>query len=361
MRVTVVLGPPGAGKSTHVEESRGPGDVVVDFDKLALALGATESHNAPAGVGSVAYSARQAAIARIFDSLTGVKDPLDGDAWVIAWTLNAETIADWSAKGAEFVVIDPGREVVLEQLAEAGRDTTETLARVEEWYAAPPVVPSMKEATVVKYKSAPIEAGDLDEGQFVGYASVFDNVDSYGDVVRRGAFAETLKSFGVNGAGIPCYWGHRMDDPMMNIGQTVTAVEDERGLKVTVQLDLDTQHGRQVHRLIKQGRVREMSFAYDVLDSGWVEVDGREAYELKKLRIHEVSVVPIGANPETELLAVKRGEAQATPAGEEVEKDEAEEPTTEEPEMVKVDAKVANARATIALAELGEWHTNRKD
>lgn len=39
MHVTLVSGPPGAGKSTWIREHRTPGAVVVDFDALAVALG----------------------------------------------------------------------------------------------------------------------------------------------------------------------------------------------------------------------------------------------------------------------------------------------------------------------------------
>lgn len=150
---------------------------------------------------------------------------------------------------------------------------------------------------------ADTEAG-LDEGQFTGYASVFGNKDSYGDVVAKGAFASTLAE---RKNGLPVYWQHRMDDPDMNIGKTIEATEDDHGLFVKVQLDLDTPKGAQVHRLIKEGRVSQMSFAYDIVKQA--EVDGGPwnggHMELQELKLHEVSVVPIGANQETELLAVK--------------------------------------------------------
>lgn len=165
----------------------------------------------------------------------------------------------------------------------------------------------------MKYKMTPLQlkaAGPdsgLNEGEFVGYASVFGNVDSYGDVVVKGAFSRTLAGYGEKGAGIPAYWAHRMDDPDMNIGSTVEAVEDDRGLKVRVQLDLDSPKGAQVHKLIKQGRVGMMSFAYAVKEGAYREAsdDMPEHYELRDLDLYEVSVVPIGANTATELLDVK--------------------------------------------------------
>ncbi|VXB25196.1 HK97 family phage prohead protease [Arthrobacter sp. 9V] len=166
---------------------------------------------------------------------------------------------------------------------------------------------------MIKMKTALIElkaASDssLEEGQFTGYASVFGNKDSYGDIVLQGAFADSLAEYGDKGSGIPCYWAHRMDDPYMNIGQTVEAYEDDRGLFVKVQLDLETANGKQTHKLIKEGRVTQMSFAYDVIEGAWVDRKPEEGgwyYELRKLKIHEVSVVPVGANQETELTGVK--------------------------------------------------------
>lgn len=150
------------------------------------------------------------------------------------------------------------------------------------------------------------DGDSLADGQFTGYAAVFDNKDSYGDVIRKDAFVESLADYGANGAGIPCYWSHQMSNPLMCIGETVVAREDERGLFVKVQLDLDTEMGAQVHRLIKAGRVNQMSFAFDIEDYAFAESDELGGYmELRKLKLHEVSVVQVGANQETELLDVK--------------------------------------------------------
>lgn len=46
MALTVVIGPPAAGKTTYVLAHARPGDIVVDLDRLANALtcGGTDSH-----------------------------------------------------------------------------------------------------------------------------------------------------------------------------------------------------------------------------------------------------------------------------------------------------------------------------
>lgn len=143
----------------------------------------------------------------------------------------------------------------------------------------------------------------LEEGQFTAYASVFGNVDSYGDVVVKGAFADDLKAWEGSGAVIPLLFGHNMSDPDFNLGHVAKAVEDDHGLLVTAHLDLENPKAAQVYRMLKGRRINQMSFAYDVLDS--VTRDGDKVNELRALRLYEVSVVTLGANQETEVLAVK--------------------------------------------------------
>lgn len=159
-------------------------------------------------------------------------------------------------------------------------------------------------------KSCPVSlktAGQdgLADGEFTALVSVFGNKDSYGDVVLPGAFTGTLEKWAASGDPIPVYWSHRMDDPDFNIGHVVEAKETTEGLWVRGQLDLDSGKAAQVHRLLKGRRVTQFSFAYEVLDGGWGERDGEEIYELRELGLFEVGPTPIGANPQTELLAVK--------------------------------------------------------
>lgn len=163
----------------------------------------------------------------------------------------------------------------------------------------------MHKSCPVKVKAAGAPDG-LEDGQFEAIVSVFGNKDSYGDIVVPGAFTDTLAEWAAKGDPIPVYWSHRMDDPDFNIGWVLEAKEVDEGLHVKAQLDLeDSAKAAQVYRLLKGRRVTQFSFAYDIDEAAWVEKDGESWYELRKLSLHEVGPTPIGANQETELLAVK--------------------------------------------------------
>lgn len=161
-------------------------------------------------------------------------------------------------------------------------------------------------SVVVKFKT-----DGLADGEFIGYASVFGNKDSYGDVVIKGAFTNTLAEWERKGVPIPLLWGHNTADPDFNLGEIVTAEEDDRGLKVHGRLDMESPKSAQTYRLLKAGRVNQMSFAYRVVDGAYIQPEGEDKtwrdayYELRELDLYEVSIVPIGANQETEILAVK--------------------------------------------------------
>lgn len=165
-----------------------------------------------------------------------------------------------------------------------------------------------KNQNVTDLKAGPDDG--LAEGQFTAYASVFGNVDSYGDVVVKGAFANDLQRWEKSGNPIPLLFGHNMTDPDYNIGHVMSAEEDEVGLRVTAQLDLENPKAKQVYRMLKGRRINQMSYAYDVLDGEMVKADGEddqdEYFELRDLKLYEVSVVTVGANQETEILAVKQ-------------------------------------------------------
>lgn len=164
----------------------------------------------------------------------------------------------------------------------------------------------------VRVKAGPDDG--LAEGEFTAYASVFGNKDDYGDVVMPGAFTKDLERWEKSGNPIPLLFGHVMSDPDFNLGEIVTATEDDKGLLVHARLDLENPKATQTYRMLKGRRVNQMSFAYDVIQGGFAtrrknpddeNSDTEEIYELRELKLYEVSVVTIGANQETEILAVK--------------------------------------------------------
>jgi HK97 family phage prohead protease len=157
----------------------------------------------------------------------------------------------------------------------------------------------------VTFKAGPDDG--LAEGEFLVYPSTFTKTpDSYGDVVRPGAFADTLAEWKSSGLVLPGLYGHRMDDPDYNIAFAKDTGEDEHGWWVKGQFDLESPKGPTVYRLVKGKRLNQLSFAYDVQDEGQIELeDGTKANELRKVKVYEFSFVPVGANQDTSVVAVK--------------------------------------------------------
>jgi HK97 family phage prohead protease len=157
----------------------------------------------------------------------------------------------------------------------------------------------------VQFKAGPEDG--LEEGEFLVYPSTFTRTpDSYGDVVAKGAFLDDIAAWKASGNVLPGLYGHRMDDPDYFVAGASDMGEDDHGWWVKGKFDLDSPKGPQVYRLVKGRRLNQLSFAYDVQAEGAVEVDnGVKANELRKLKVYEFSFVPIGANQDTSVVAVK--------------------------------------------------------
>ena len=145
------------------------------------------------------------------------------------------------------------------------------------------------------------------EGVIEAYASIFGNKDSYGDIVMPGAFLDTLAEWEASGNVIPLLYGHDFHDPYSNIGAVTSAEEDAKGLKIVAQFDMDNPKAKQVFNLVARKRITQMSFAYEVVEGESVTTEDDWHYEIRKVKLYEVSVVPIGANQETAITAVKSG------------------------------------------------------
>ena len=156
-------------------------------------------------------------------------------------------------------------------------------------------------------------------GTISGYAATWiREPDSWGDVIAKGAFAESIAAIEASGKSIPLLWNHDADDISAFIGTVTKLAEDDHGLYFEATFD-GTDKAQRARELAQDGRICKLSFAYDVIDAGEVELeDGRKANELRKLNIHEVSLVMYPANRDTSVVEVKSGRRNSAKDAEEL-------------------------------------------
>lgn len=130
-----------------------------------------------------------------------------------------------------------------------------------------------------------------DDGTIAGYASVFGNKDSYGDIVMKGAFVKSLALHKEYGTRPKMFWQHDMAEP---IGSWINAQEDQYGLFVEGKINMNVRRGQEAHALLKNQDIDGLSIGYRIGDS---EYDKKQdALLLKEVDLLEVSIVSIGAN-----------------------------------------------------------------
>lgn len=113
--ITVVTGPPCSGKSTYASERHRPGDILIDFDLLAQALGSPVPHEHPEPIRWVTMHARRAAIQQaIYQHKRGAK------VWIVQTTLSRAELTRYHAVGAEIITLG-GDPVELHARAERER------------------------------------------------------------------------------------------------------------------------------------------------------------------------------------------------------------------------------------------------
>ena len=154
-------------------------------------------------------------------------------------------------------------------------------------------------------KNIDLEFKQEAEGKVSAVFSVFNNLDSDGDVVLPGAIKSGFKS-----GSVPMVWAHKWDMP---IGKGSIK---EDGDKATFEGNffMDTESGKEAYNIVKNmGDLQQWSFGYRVTDSergSFKDADDNEldARYLKELTVFEVSPVLVGANQETYTMAIKSNE-----------------------------------------------------
>lgn len=135
-------------------------------------------------------------------------------------------------------------------------------------------------------------------GEFEGYASVFGEKDDGGDIVEVGAFKASLRSRGA--ASIKMLLDH---DPRQRLGYWKSIEEDGRGLKVSGQLFVEKQIGREALIDMKGGALTGLSIGYRTKSDAY---DGRRrARVLKELDLFEISAVTFPMLESAQISAVK--------------------------------------------------------
>lgn len=140
------------------------------------------------------------------------------------------------------------------------------------------------------------------KGEFSGYASVFDTLDYYGDVIRKGAFLETLSDWQTKDALPPCLWSHLSTEP---IGPHTLMREDAKGLYVEGLLLIDDiPRARSTHALLKAKAIRGMSIGFDYGEPP--EFDGKLGiWNIGKVDLWENSLCTFPANEDAVVDQVK--------------------------------------------------------
>ena len=163
------------------------------------------------------------------------------------------------------------------------------------------------------YKSFELKSDE--NGIVEGYASTWTKTpDTYGDIVIKGAFKETLKKRKATGHPFPLCFNHDFDQI---IGAVFEAEEDDYGLKIRASF-LNTPAAQEKRELVKEGIVWQFSFAYSVLGSeAPTEEEKKQGIyqKLTKLDLYEVSLVPVPANQTAIVTEIKNDDNAEVKAG----------------------------------------------
>ena len=150
-------------------------------------------------------------------------------------------------------------------------------------------------------KNIDLEFKGDSEGKVSAVFSVFNTLDSDGDVVVPKAIKSGFKS-----GSVPMVWAHKWDMP---IGKGEIKQD---GDKATFEgsFFMDTESGKEAYNLVKNmGDMQQWSFGYKVNDSEFAKAETQngetDARYLKDLTVYEVSPVLVGANQDTYTLAIK--------------------------------------------------------
>lgn len=160
------------------------------------------------------------------------------------------------------------------------------------------------------------------EGVIAGYGAMFGNIDSHGDMIVPGAFADSLSERKAQGRSVPMHLMHKIfGGDGLPVGVWTSVAEDDKGLRVEGKISgMNTDAGRRVFELVKDGALGGLSIGYKVRTNGasYGKKAGEPKRTLKALSLHEISLVDDPSNALTRVNEIKAAMAAVTEDGDTV-------------------------------------------
>jgi len=139
---------------------------------------------------------------------------------------------------------------------------------------------------MLRFKGNYFDDMDDEKGIIKGYASMFNNKDSDGDIITKGAYTKTLQE---NSERIAFLYQHNMNQP---IGKPMSMKEDEKGLFIEAKIS-DSSLGKDVKTMVSEGILKEFSVGFIPIK----EDLQKDVNYIKEIKLFEFSLVTLAANP----------------------------------------------------------------
>lgn len=159
----------------------------------------------------------------------------------------------------------------------------------------------------MQFKTFEVKEFESESRKISGYAAIFNNKDKASDILLKGCFSKSIEERGPQSTAndkIILLWQHDQREPL---GRITELKEDDRGLYFEAVID-EIELGDRAIKQLESGTLNQFSIGYNYVWEN-VEYDSeRDAYIVKEVKLHEISVVSIGCNGLTEYLGLKSDE-----------------------------------------------------
>lgn len=136
------------------------------------------------------------------------------------------------------------------------------------------------------------------KGEFEGYASVFNGVDSVNDTILPGAFKNAIGS----GKRVSMFINH--DSRSIPVGDWIKLKEDKTGLIAKGRIDENHRDGPSALSALRRGAMDGLSIGFMIPKGGAKENDDG-IREIKEIDLKEISIVNFPADDAARISVVK--------------------------------------------------------